>query len=301
MGRIAKMKVTLEKGLRADFMKAYDNGENPAEVQKFILETTSTSNKEDYGWLGSAPNLSEWLDERQGHGLLEFEYEIPNKDFEATLFVDRNAVEDDQLGAIKTRIKDLAAKARIHPRKLFFNQVMIGETELCYDGSPFFATDHKDSDESGAQSNLVAGAGVSIANLKADFEKAEALMFAYKDDRGEPMNEGNMVLTVFCSEQLKSKFEELRTSSQIDSSDNSMKGRFDLVVSSRFTAKNEWYIANSEGTVKPIIKQNRRGIAFEALEANSESGFTSKLWKYGIDYRVGFGYGLWQKMVKIKN
>lgn len=300
MGRVVKQK-TLEKGLRADFMKAYDNGENPAEVMPFILETQSTSNKEDYGWLGSAPNLSEWLDERQGHGLLNFEYEIPNKDFEATLYVDRNAVEDDQLGAVKTRINDLAAKARIHPRALFFKQVMIGEVELCYDGQPFFSVSHKDSDESGVQSNLVTGAGTSLANLKADFEKSEALMMSYKDDRGEPLNEGNMKLTVFCSEQLKAKFNELRTSKQIDSSDNSLNGRFDLIVSSRFSAKNQWYLANSEGTVKPIIKQNRRNVEFNALEGNSDSGFMSKLWKYGIDYRVGFGYGLWQKMVKVKN
>jgi len=71
MSRVVKQK-TLEKGLRADFMKAYDNGENPAEVMPLILETQSTSNKEQYGWLGSAPNLSEWLDERKGHGLFRF-------------------------------------------------------------------------------------------------------------------------------------------------------------------------------------------------------------------------------------
>ena len=37
------------------------------------------------------------------------------------------------------------------------------------------------------------------------------------------------------------------------------------------------------------------------MEGNSDEGFTSKKWKYGVDYRVGFGYGLWQKMIKVNN
>ena len=30
-------------------------------------------------------------------------------------------------------------------------------------------------------------------------------------------------------------------------------------------------------------------------------GFMRKQYVYGIDYRVGFGYGLWQKMIKMVN
>ena len=244
MGRVVKQK-TLEKGLRADFMKAYDTGESPADVKPLILETQSSSNKEDYGWLGSAPNLSEWLDERQLHGLLDFEYTIPNKDYEATIAVDRNALEDDQLGAVRTRVQDLAKKAKLHPRKKFFETVAEGTTELCYDGQPFFATTHQDSADSGVQSNLLTGTGISLAQIKADFEAAECAMMEYKDDRGEPFNEGEMDLYVVCRPCLKAKFNELRTSKQIDSSDNSLNGRFKLIVSSRLPAAedSDWYLA----------------------------------------------------------
>ena len=111
--------VTIKRGLRAAFMKAFNNAENPADVMPFIMETTSDGPDEEYGWLGQSPSLVEWVDERKLKALNEFEYRIPNKDYEATLQVDRNSLEDDRMGAVKVRIDDLARKARIHPRKLF--------------------------------------------------------------------------------------------------------------------------------------------------------------------------------------
>jgi phage major head subunit gpT-like protein len=56
----------------------------------------------------------------------------------------------------------------------------------------------------------------------------------------------------------------------------------------------------SEG-LKPFIKQLRQAPEFNSLEGDSEAGFMRKKYLYGIDYRVGFGYGLWQKMIKTVN
>ena len=47
--------IVLEKGLRADFVKAFNNGEDPAEIMPLIMVTQSSSDKEKYGWLGQAP------------------------------------------------------------------------------------------------------------------------------------------------------------------------------------------------------------------------------------------------------
>lgn len=293
--------ITIKKGLKAAFMKAFANAENPADVMPFIMETDSDGPSEEYGWLGQSPSLVEWKDERKLKALIDFNYVIPNKDYEGTLQVDRNAIKDDRMGAVKVRIDDLARKARIHPRKLFFEALVNGTTDLCYDGQPFFSASHSEG-QSGTQSNIQTGTGVTLANLKDDIDAAEAKLLSYKDDTGEPWNEGTVKLAIVCHPLMKRKFEELNTLSQINNSDNGMKGRIShITYSSRFTDTNDYYIADISGDMKPIIKQKRQDPEFNSLEADSDNGFMRKQYLYGIDYRVGFGYGLWQKMVKVTN
>lgn len=293
--------VTLERGLRGAFVKAFDNMEDPQEIQPFLMQTESDGYDEDYGWLGQAPQLSEWVDERKIKQLNSFNYRLPNKDYEATLGVDRNAVRDDRLGAVKIRIDDLARKARTHPRKLFFETLVAGETELCYDGQPFFSNSHEEG-ESGVQSNIQPGTGTSLAQLKDDVIAAEAKMLSYKDDTGEPFNEGEVMIGVVVPPSLKHKFRELNTLARINTTDNSLRGMFEHIVSSsRLADANDWYIADVSEGLKPIIQQNRQAPEFNSLEGDSDAGFMKKKWHYGIDYRIGFGYGLWQKMIKVKN
>lgn len=297
---VINSEIVLEKALRADFVKSLEQAESPEEIMGMILKVPSKSNKEKYGWLGNVPQLTEWLDERKLNGVLDYDYEIPNKDYEATLQVDRNSVEDDQLGAIKIRVNDLAVRAKQHPRKLFFAALVAGDTGLCYDGQAFFSTSHV-SGKSGTQSNLLTGSGVTLANLETDFDAAEVAMSGYKDDQGEPLHDGEMKLTVVCSKALAVKFRKLNTAETIDSSTNTMKGRIDKIISSSRLSDNDWYVINTAAPMKPFIMQERQAPKFGGLEGASDRGFMSKRYVYGIDYRVGFGYGLWQYAVKINN
>jgi len=295
--------VLLEKGLRAEFMKAFENGENPTEVLPLITSTPSKAASEKFGWLGNVPNLEQWIDQRKLHGLYEYSYTITNKDYEATLQVDRNEIEDDQLGGIKIRISDLAKKAKLHPRKLFFDAIIAGTTDLCYDGQAFFSNSHS-SGVSGTQDNLLAGTGIdTIAHLQADFNAAVAAMRGFKDDQGEPYNEGELDLYVVAPSGAEAKFRELLNASMISSTTNTLAGAAKLIVSSRLAANdvNDWYLFDASGVVKPFIKLDRKAPEFAALESGSDRGFMSKRYLYGIDYRVGFGYGLWQKAVKTVN
>lgn len=301
MSTIVNQGVIIKKGLKANFVKAFNNAEDPKDVMPFIMETTSDGPDEEYGWLGQSPSMSEWVDERKLKSVAEFEYKIPNKDYEATLQVDRNAIEDDRLGAVNVRINDLARKARIHPRKLAIAALMAGTTDLCYDGQPFFSASHSEG-VSGTQSNLLTGTGTTLAQIKADIETAETALLSFKDDTGEPWNEGEIKIGIICPTAMKRKFEELNTLAMISNSDNGMKGRISQITySARFTDANDWYMADISSGIKPLILQKRSEIKFNSLEADSDNGFMRKQYAYGVDYRVGFGYGLWQKMIKVTN
>lgn len=104
----------------------------------------------DYKWLGTFPMLREWIGERQIKNLTAFEYSVKNKDFEGTVEVDRNDVEDDQIGVYRPIIQGLASNAKLHPDYLIFQLLKNAISQVCYDGQYFFDTDHP-----------VAGASVS--------------------------------------------------------------------------------------------------------------------------------------------
>ena len=60
---IVKDTVAIERGLRAEFVKAFGNGEMSGPLESLIMRVTSTKSVEKYGWLGEVPQMREWIDE----------------------------------------------------------------------------------------------------------------------------------------------------------------------------------------------------------------------------------------------
>ncbi|NIW15640.1 MAG: hypothetical protein GWN31_17320, partial [Candidatus Thorarchaeota archaeon] len=238
---------------------------DPKDVMPMIMKTKSTSDSEKYGWLGESPQLREWVDERQLSGLNDFDYTLPNKDYEATLKVDKNTMDDDQLGNVKVRVRDLAARARTHPRKLFFDALVAGTTDLCYDGQAFFSNSHNESGS--AQDNLLgysaAGSIPTVAEFTAAFEAARAAIRGFQDDQGEPRNEGELDLHVVASPLLENVMDQVFNATLLSNSTNTLKGAAKPLVSSRLSGL-DFYVLDGSGVIKPLIHQERQAINFES-------------------------------------
>ena len=84
---------------------------------------------------------------------------METKDWEATIEVDRNDIEDDQLGFYNPIVAALAEEARKHPEKLVADLMVGGFSTACYDGQNFFATTHPVG--AGTVSNFGGGAGTA--------------------------------------------------------------------------------------------------------------------------------------------
>lgn len=130
------------------FNNAFDSA--PSQWPLVAMEAPSGSRSVDYKWLGDFPMMREWVGDRVIKDLSAFKYEITNKDYEATVEVDRNDIEDDQIGVYTPMIQGLGAAARQHPDLLVFALLKAGFATACYDGQYFFDDDHQ-----------VAGASVS--------------------------------------------------------------------------------------------------------------------------------------------
>jgi phage major head subunit gpT-like protein len=133
----------------------------PAHAEKVAMTVASSGRDETYGWVGSFPQLREWIGPRVVHKLSEHAFTIVNRDFESTVSVHSNDFADDRLGLYGPMFSELGRLTAQHREELVFGLLAQGFTAEGYDGQPFFDTAHPLMGGNGVTlwSNLQAGAG----------------------------------------------------------------------------------------------------------------------------------------------
>jgi len=292
-------------GMRTNFMQAYETAAKDHE--KLATPISSTKSSETYPWLGGVPKMSEWKDERIPQGMMEHNFTIANRDFEASIAVDRNAIEDDQYGQIEVRVKELAVEASRFFDELAFTligqgtatagtagTIYEGVTLSCYDGKAFFATNHTEGD-SGTQSNRGSTAIGSGA-----LQTAITAMKKLKNDKGKPANIRPNMLVIpndlewTAKELLNSQYypEEGTTTTKL--AVNVLKGSLELLVNDYLTDTNDWFLFDTNRVVKPMILQKRKDPQFTTLTQGTESAFMRKKLYFGVDWRGEILWGDWR-------
>ncbi|WP_172298343.1 Mu-like prophage major head subunit gpT family protein [Pseudoruegeria sp. HB172150] len=150
----------LRLGFKTSFQGAFDKV--PTMRDKVAEVVPSTTSENLYGWLGELPGMREWLGERVVRNLEEHDYRVKNRDWEETLGVNRNHIKDDTVGQYSKRFELMGRSAARHPELLVWEALKAGFTDECYDGQPFFDTDHPVLDEDGEETtvaNTDGGAG----------------------------------------------------------------------------------------------------------------------------------------------
>ena len=139
----------LQVGFKKNYQDAFDATRPDADYTKVATTVPSSSKSETYGWLGKFPKMRKWVGDRVIKDMAAHGYTITNEDFEATVGVDRNDIEDDNLGIYNPLFREMGQSAAQQPDDLTFGLMAQGTTEVCYDGQYFFDTDHPAFDENG--------------------------------------------------------------------------------------------------------------------------------------------------------
>lgn len=140
----------LQTGFKKNFQDAFNATRPDSDFQKIATVIKSTSKSETYGWLGKFPKMREWVGDRVIKDMEAHGYSIVNKDFEATVGVDRNDIEDDNLGIYAPLFQEMGMSAAQQPDDLSFGLLGAGTSTTCFDGQYFFDTDHPSFDDAGA-------------------------------------------------------------------------------------------------------------------------------------------------------
>lgn len=255
-------------------------------------------------WLGAAPQMRKWVDEKRAVGLGKQTITVKVEDYEATVEIHLNTLRDARGNIYFPRIREMADNAARLEYNLVSDLIKAGETGLAYDGQNFFDTDHSEGD-SGTQSNELTGGGTSVAQLKTDFYKAKAAMMGFKDDKGEVLHPRDFrpLLWIPNDQAVIEGLDELRNATLSKGGDsNILKDRFDVVVDPRLTDTNDWYMFRTTSVMKPFILINREEVNYED---NFGSGhpdvWSRRIGQASAVARKVATYGMWQCAVKVKN
>ncbi len=263
----------------------------------------SNQESETYKWLGMAPTMREWIGGRQAKGFRENGITIVNKTYESTLEVLVDEIRRDKTGQVMLRVAEQARRANAHWASLLTTLIVAGGATACYDGQNFFSGNHSEGD-SGTQDNDLTGAAATgtqptAAEAEAAVMDCVAAILGFKDDVGEPMNEGAsgfviMVPTVYLPPFAAVMSNDYIAAGQSNLVKNIEGFNFSLVVNPRLTAVDTFYVFRTDGETKALIRQEEEPITVSAIAEGSELEFNENKHHYGIKAIRNVGYGYWQ-------
>jgi len=124
-------------------------------------------------------------------------------------------------------------------------------------------------------------------------------ILGFKDDQGEPMNEGAsnflvMVPTVYLQPFASVLNNPFIASGQSNIVKNIEGFNFSLAVNPRLTSTAKFFVFRTDGQTKPFIRQEEQGITVSAIAEGSELEFHEDKHRYGVKAIRNVGYGYWQ-------
>lgn len=278
--------------LRTEFNKGFA-GVDPT-WQKIAMRVPSNAAQEFYAWLSNFPKMRRWIGEKNIRALAAYDYAIKNADFEATVEVDRNDIEDDRLGIYAPQAKMAGWSAAQWPDELVAEVVNGAFTKTCWDGQYFCDTDHVVAGASVSNKGTAALSVSTQAAAISSYGAARTAMMSFKDDEGRPL--GVNPDTLLVGPALMDTATVLLTNDRLeDGKPNPYKGTANLVVFPHVTSTTAWFVLDTKMPVKPFVFQERKKPVFvEQTDMENDDVFMRRKFKFGAEARGEAGYGYWQ-------
>lgn len=286
---------TIFINLKTIFNNAFEAA--PSQWNATAMLVPSGSSQNDYNWLSSFPRMRKWIGEKAVKSLEAFKYSVVNDDWEATVEVDRNHIDDDQLGIYLPQAQMAGFSARQLPDEIVADLKNSAFTSLCYDGQLFYDTDHPVAGASVSNKLTVALSAATTAAAAASYGAARVAIMSFKDDEGRPLNLIPDVLEVPPALEATAKL-LINSDKLTDDSPNPYKGTATVLVNPRLTSSTAWFLHVTNMPVKPFIYQERKAPVFvEQTDPQADDVYNRKKFKFGAEARAAGGYAFWQMSV----
>ena len=274
---------TLGKQLNAKWTAAF---EAAPQMQLNALATmyTSTAASNNYAFLEALGGWSEWNGARQFKDVASQQFEVLNKDYEMSIKMPKNQIEDDQMGMYVDLVPNMVQGWFKKQQSLIMS--VLTSNPVAYDGVALFSAAGRSYGD-----NTIANY-VTTALSATTFEAAYVAMMSYKDHADEPLAVRPDTLVVgpalakTASDIIGNKFlgDGETSATQIQNYYSSLGIR--LVVSPYLigTYANYWYLADTTDIVKGVLLQIRETPA--PILSNAQEVARSKTIDYMADGRM---------------
>ena len=278
--------------LKTIFNKAFEAA--PSQWQETTMLVPSGSSQNDYAWLSRFPRMRKWLGDKVIKSLAAFKYTIVNDDWETTVEVDRNDIEDDQIGIYAPMAQEAGFSSKQLPDEIDADLKNGAFAGICYDGQYFYDTDHPVAGASVSNKGTAALSAATTAAAAASYGAARTAIMSITDDEGRPLALIPDVLEV--PPALEATARLLCESDKLtDQSPNPYKGTARVLVNPRLTSSTAWFLHVTNRPLKPFVFQQRKAPVFVSqTDMNADNVFMRKNYLFGAEARCAGGYGLWQ-------
>lgn len=285
-------------GLKTIFNKTLTA--QPGTWQATAMEVQSTGAGEDYAWLSRFPKMRKWVGEKFVKALEAGKYYKKNEDWETTIAVLRNDIEDDRLGIYNTQAMG-AGESTGELRDIIVDDLKNSAfASECMDGQYFYDTDHPLKSSDGVASSVsnkgtAALSADSLAAAAASYGAARQAIMGYTDSEGMPLRLIPDTLEVPPALEAVARI-LCEKDKLVDNSPNPYQGTAKVIVNPALTSSTQWMLhVTSKQSVKPFIIQMRKAPVFVSqTDMSADDVFNRAEYKFGAEARATGLYGFWQ-------
>ena len=279
-----------ERGVRAIFNRAFSQqAAIRPPFSSAVKVLPSGQRLESYAWANAAPLMSRWDGDKRFTPIRDHRQEIVNADWQVTLPVDRNLIEDDQIAGVVSQIETMGMLAPWNHVRVAIREVLL-QNPKAHDDRPLLHVGGGPGDLR-TFSNIIGtqGIGNNMAGLMEQLEILEAAMMLFVGDNGEPFEW--MPDCIVCHPKNRRKFEMLMTSRTVPVAargggaaevGNPFAGAYKVIAEPRIGLKgylagrdtankrdpdhavntDTWYLLATMYPVGPVIWQERKAPRF---------------------------------------
>lgn len=148
----------------------------PVDISFLFRDFPSTTAANFYAWMEQIPGFREWVGDRVFKNVRSQKFEIINRDWEDSVSMGRNEIEDDQYGVYAPLVQMMGEAWSL--KKYQLPLAVLTSNPLCFTGKAIFADDHPYGD------NTIDNV-VTVALSEAAFNAAFLAAAGWKFSNGE--------------------------------------------------------------------------------------------------------------------
>lgn len=307
--------------LSTTFFETYEAVSEQSLTPRLTSYVRSTQKEREWRWLERGPLMRRWTGARSIARLSAKGYRMQTETWDSGLEFGTDEIRHMQTDEWRTRVMELGEEAAEHPERRLVEIIEAGDTEVCYDGLPFFAgadAAHKPVASNTAIENINDVTATEVPALNVDdLDDVDGVEFAailiglvkhmlgFKNEQGLPRNmRMRRFMLMVPLAKMDGAFKTFALELVNGGENNPIKSmtdrgfRFEPFVNPLLTDDNVVYLFNMDQIVRPFIFMEEVGPTTKYLGTGTEQEVLHRRHLFFVERIYDIGYGRYEGAIR---